>query len=157
MKKANIVLAVLLGILVIVIVYYIFGTDMKVDAAAAREGKYEEALADFLSLGDYGDAGQRTLEMHYALAENAAAQRYAFVNAHIVLQLAAIADHGALPHIGILADGALFADPCSTLHMAEMPYLGAFANLRALIHYGGGMNIHAHRPNRPSKSVVAQS
>ena len=40
MKKANIVLAVLLGILVIVIVYYIFGTDMKVDAAAAREGKY---------------------------------------------------------------------------------------------------------------------
>ena len=30
----------LLGILIVAIVYYIFGTDIKVDAAAAREDKY---------------------------------------------------------------------------------------------------------------------
>lgn len=40
MKKANILLAVLLSVLVIAIVYFIFGTDMKVDAAAARENGY---------------------------------------------------------------------------------------------------------------------
>lgn len=40
MKKVNITLAVLLGILVIAIVYYFVGTDLKVDAAAAREGEY---------------------------------------------------------------------------------------------------------------------
>ena len=40
MKKANILLAVLLGMLIIAIVYFIFGTGIKVDAAAAREDKY---------------------------------------------------------------------------------------------------------------------
>jgi len=40
LKKANKLLAVLVGILIIIIAYYMFGTDIKVDAAAAREGQY---------------------------------------------------------------------------------------------------------------------
>ena len=38
MKKANIFLLVLLAALLIVMAYFYFGADLKVDAAAAREG-----------------------------------------------------------------------------------------------------------------------
>ena len=40
MKKANVLLAVLLAILVLAIAYFMFGTNINVDAAAARDGKY---------------------------------------------------------------------------------------------------------------------
>ena len=39
-RKANVLLGVILAALVIAIVYYMFGTGINVDAAAKREGKY---------------------------------------------------------------------------------------------------------------------
>ena len=39
MKKANIALAVILAVFIVLGLYFYFGTDMKVHAAAAREGE----------------------------------------------------------------------------------------------------------------------
>ena len=85
------------------------------------------------------------------------AQRDALIDAHIVLQLAAVTDGHVLPHIAVLADGAAHAHFGGALDVTEVPHLGPLAELRPLVHHGGRMNVRAHRPNLPSKSVVAQS
>lgn len=60
-------------------------------------------------------------------------QLHPFVNRDIVLDPDPIADADIIRHVDILAQGTVLPYHSPTLHMAEMPNLGARANLHIII------------------------
>jgi len=75
-------------------------------------------------------------------AENAVFKFDTGIQAHIVLDLASIADDNVLANHDILAQDAILTDHCASKNMAEVPDLRARTNLAGLIDAGTLVNEH---------------
>lgn len=73
-------------------------------------------------------------------AEYMILQLHPFVNRDIVLDPDPIADADIVRHIDILAQGTVLPYHRPTLHVAEMPNLGARANLHIIIDIAAFVN-----------------
>src|SRR5882724_11326717 len=86
---------------------------------------FDEGRQELAAPADMGAREQYVGEHHRRAAEDIVFQRYALIDRHIVLDLAAIPD----PHIGsdhhVLAEIAVGADLRAGKDMSEMPDFGA--------------------------------
>jgi len=73
---------------------------------------------------------------HGGSAKNAVFQRYAFIDADIVLNFALVADFGVGTDNNVLADVAVVADFGAGKDVGEVPHLCAFADGNVVVDYG---------------------
>lgn len=81
---------------------------------------------------------------HAGPAEHVVFQRDVVVHRDVVLNLAVVADHDAVAYKDVLAKGAIAANLGATADVHPVPDAAAFANLRANINDGRGVNGDAH-------------
>ena len=106
---------------------YILTTTQKFDKAV---------FADALNAtANHRETAQQIADVELAgAAENAIAKHNAFINAYVVLQLAAVADANVVGYIDVLTKGAVFANAGTLLDVAEMPDLGALSYFNSVVH-----------------------
>ena len=109
------------------------------------------------ALGILGPGGQVVGEHTGGAAEHIVLQLHPLVQGDIILQLAAVTHLYMVADIHVLPQGAALADTGPLLNVAEVPDLGALADLHILIHKAGGMHkillLH-HSASRTASMIV---
>ena len=105
---------------------------------------FDEGVAVFVFALDQGAGVVHVGEDHAGAAEHAFFEGDVVVHADVVLHFAAVANGDLVANEHVLAEGHAFAYFCTATHMYKVPHAGAFANLRALVNDGGGVDGGGH-------------
>ncbi len=81
---------------------------------------------------------------HAGAAENALFQCDVVVNTDVVLHFAVVTNHDLVTNKHVLTQRNAFSYAGATTYVHKMPHTGAFANLRAFVHDGAGVDGAGH-------------
>ena len=111
--------------------------------AKRRAAAHERRLVLVLAR-DRGARIEDVGEHHAWAAEHVVLERDRVVDTDVVLDAHVVADDGVAADVDVLAERAVAADPRARADVDQVPDARAFADLRAVIHDGGGVRAIRH-------------
>ena len=115
---------------------------------ADRRAAFHQCRPELILALDFGARVVDIGEDAGRTAKDAILERHAFVERHVVLDLAAIADRDVRACHDILPERAIAADARVRQDMHEMPDARSRTDLARLVDKGGGMNFRAGMSRR---------